>query len=61
MACGACTKCGKKLKSQGGQCICMNDACPNYLIGVEPTKVSNLGEARTSAKSMVQDPENPNY
>jgi hypothetical protein len=38
----------------------MNDACPNYLIGVAPTKVSNLGDARTTAKSMVQDPENPN-
>lgn len=55
MACGACSKCGKKMKSQGGQCICMNDACPNYLIGVAPTKVSNLADARKMSKGLATD------
>jgi hypothetical protein len=38
----------------------MNEACPNYLVGVAPTKIGNLGDARITAKSMVQDEENRN-
>jgi hypothetical protein len=61
MACGACIKCGKKTKAQGAMCYCMNEACPNYLVGQAPSaSVTNLKEARTTAKSMVQDQENPN-
>lgn len=61
MACGACIKCGKPTKPQGGMCYCMNSVCPNYLLGQpQNPKVSNLKDARITAKNMVQDQENPN-
>lgn len=33
-----CSKCGKKMKAQGGQYTCVNESCPNYLIQVDKPK-----------------------
>ena len=27
-----CPKCGKKMKKQGGQYVCMNESCSEYLM-----------------------------
>ncbi len=30
-----CSKCGQQMRKRGGQYICMNEDCPNYLVGQE--------------------------
>ena len=36
-----CSVCGKKMKKQGGQFVCMNDSCGEYLIGKDETKLKS--------------------
>lgn len=46
-----CPSCGKPMKRQGGQNICMNEDCPEYLVG----KKSNSPLAEALSKKEPKD------
>jgi len=54
MAKKMCPACGKQMMYRGGQYVCMNDQCPNYLIG-QKAEVKSLKQARQTAKEIVED------
>ena len=43
-----CASCGKAMKKQGGQWVCMNEKCEEYLLGKK--QGSPLGEALSKMK-----------
>ncbi len=55
MAESTCPSCGKKRKHQGGQWVCMNPNCPEYLVGKASTVVKTLRGAAVRTKEILGD------